>query len=231
MGIIITYAEKFKKDRYVYIENVLSEDECDEALRYLINDHKSGYSTYGQDSLCPNSICFPRNNLYFLQERKKSFFEDILGLKLVPTYNYSRIYKPGEKLPKHVDRYACEISVTVTIGYIGQVWPIYFLDRNDSAENMYYHMDQTQYTHASYGDKAFSPFIDTSNKLKFDIKKGDGVFYRGCELTHWRDEYVEGEEQAQVFFHFVNANGPYKDLNTQKNIYTIQDFKNNAGII
>ena len=34
--------------------------------------------------------------------------------------------------------------------------------------------------------------------------------YRGCELNHWRPPY-KGQWQVQVFFHFVDANGPYKD--------------------
>jgi hypothetical protein len=80
-------------------------------------------------------------------------------------------------------------------------------------------MHQLGITGNGLGDKCFSPYMNTSNKLKFEIKKGDGLFYRGCELIHWRDEYMEGQEQAQVFFHYVNANGPYRDLNSEKQYY------------
>ena len=38
---------------------------------------------------------------------------------------------------------------------------------------------------------------------------GDAVVYKGCELYHWREKYIEGQWQAQVFLHYVDANGPH----------------------
>lgn len=39
---------------------------------------------------------------------------------------------------------------------------------------------------------------------------GDGVIYKGCEIEHSRKEF-EGDEYVQVFLHYVDADGPYKD--------------------
>ena len=33
-------------------------------------------------------------------------------------------------------------------------------------------------------------------------------FIGGCDLYHWRKKYKEGKWQAQVFLHYVDANGP-----------------------
>lgn len=44
-----------------------------------------------------------------------------------------------------------------------------------------------------------------------NMKVGDAVLYRGQEVEHWRGEYTQGEWQAQVFLHYVDANGPHKD--------------------
>lgn len=44
----------------------------------------------------------------------------------------------------------------------------------------------------------------------FDIKPGDAVVYHGAKLEHWRDEF-QGDAQAQVFFHWVYADGPEKN--------------------
>lgn len=46
---------------------------------------------------------------------------------------------------------------------------------------------------------------------KVDMKVGDAVLYRGQEVEHWREEYTEGQWQAQVFLHYVDANGKHKD--------------------
>ena len=45
----------------------------------------------------------------------------------------------------------------------------------------------------------------------FELKEGDAVLYAGCDQEHWRPGIYEGEGLAQVFFHYVNQNGPYKN--------------------
>ena len=36
------------------------------------------------------------------------------------------------------------------------------------------------------------------------------LLYRGCDIPHWRPVY-KGEWQAQVFVHYVDADGPYAE--------------------
>jgi hypothetical protein len=45
------------------------------------------------------------------------------------------------------------------------------------------------------------------------METGDLVIYRGCEVEHWREEFIapEGSYHIQVFLHYVDANGPYAD--------------------
>ena len=40
------------------------------------------------------------------------------------------------------------------------------------------------------------------------LNPGDGLLYKGMELTHWRNAY-EGDRLFQVFMHYVDANGPH----------------------
>ena len=49
--------------------------------------------------------------------------EKVTGLKLYPAYTYARIYKKGDELKRHKDRFSCEISTTMNLG--GDDWPIY----------------------------------------------------------------------------------------------------------
>jgi len=44
-----------------------------------------------------------------------------------------------------------------------------------------------------------------ASEIMMDV--GDAVLYRGCEKYHWRNKF-EGKWQAQVFLHYVDANGP-----------------------
>jgi hypothetical protein len=81
------------------------------------------------------------------------------GIKLSPTYSYARIYKEGDVLARHKDRYSCEISTTLNLG--GDSWPIY--------------LDPT-------GRKGQAG-------IKVDLKPGDMLIYSGCDLEHWREEF------------------------------------------
>ena len=45
----------------------------------------------------------------------------------------------------------------------------------------------------------------------YELKEGDAILYAGCDQEHWRPGMYKGEGMAQVFFHYVNQNGPYKN--------------------
>ena len=59
--------------------------------------------------------------LYYLKCQPD--MEKATGLKLYPAYTYARIYKKGDILKRHKDRFSCEISTTMNLG--GDDWPIY----------------------------------------------------------------------------------------------------------
>ena len=47
--------------------------------------------------------------------------EEVTELKLYPAYTYARIYKKGDVLKRHKDRFSCEISTTMNLAVtIGQ---------------------------------------------------------------------------------------------------------------
>lgn len=49
--------------------------------------------------------------------------ERAAGCALLPTYSYARLYSHGQSLPRHRDRAAAEIAVTVHLGYLGATPP------------------------------------------------------------------------------------------------------------
>ena len=107
------------------------------------------------------------------------------GLKLIPTYSYTRIYKNGDVLHRHKDRFSCEISTTMNLG--GDKWPIYIEPnpkKGGDTDNGY----KSEYT----------------DGVKVDLKPGDMLVYRGNICEHWRDKFT-GKDCAQVFLHYNNA--------------------------
>jgi hypothetical protein len=65
-------------------------------------------------------------------------------------------------------------------------------------------------------DKNYSwPFFVKSLNNKensIDLKPGDLIIYKGCEIDHWRNAF-KGLNHSQVFLHFNEKNGQYNVVN------------------
>lgn len=94
-----------------------------------------------------------------LLQKVKPRMEQETGLKLIETYSYARIYKKGDELKRHKDRYSCEISTTMHLG--GDEWSIFV---EPSGEE---------------GKKG----------IEIQLTQGDMLIYRGCDLEHWREPF------------------------------------------
>jgi len=108
---------------------------------------------------------------------------------LYPAYTYARVYKKGDELKRHKDRFSCEISTTMNLG--GDDWPIY-LSPNENVGAP----DGKNITVAS-----------KAKGVRVDLKPGDMLVYRGVELEHWRKKF-KGKECVQVFLHYNNRKTP-----------------------
>jgi len=170
---------QFAVEKYTTLKNFLEVQKCNELTSELFK--MVGSRATGKDEQCPNSESAPAAKVFEeLLVDMLPRLEKASGKKLLPTYSYARLYKQGEELPIHIDRPACEISATITLGFDSNVWPIYMGD------------------------------ADKTNASKIEMAVGDAVLYRGTEKHHWRDKF-EGKWQAQVFLHYVDANGPYTE--------------------
>ena len=133
----------FKKDNYIIVKNVLSKDVCDVAYNYLLLKRKvANYffekkfisefdQTHGvwNDPQVPNTYSLYGDILMeTLLTTIKPKMEKITNLKLIETYAYTRVYKKGDVLEKHTDRFSCEVSATLNLG--GDKWPIYLKNKN-----------------------------------------------------------------------------------------------------
>jgi hypothetical protein len=173
----------FKDNKYVIVSDLVDRETCkslSDHLLELVNAEKTS-----KDSQCPLSESIYGDPIFDkLLEDLKPKIEAATGLKLNPTYSYARKYAPGDELKPHIDRAACEISATLTLGYDGKVWPIH-VSRDDTVQK---------------------------DVGAIDLDVGSIVIYRGMEINHWREPYKEGNWQCQVFLHYVDAEGPHKDL-------------------
>jgi hypothetical protein len=154
------------KNRYISpFEEVLGKYETDE--QQVANT----YSTYGDIAMDT------------LMLKIQPIMEQKTKLKLTPAYTYARVYKKGDILKRHKDRFSCEISTTLNLG--GDNWPIYV--EPSGKEN--------------------------KKGVKVNLKPGDMLIYLGCELEHWREPFEGNEcVQVFLHYNNVKTKGAQENM-------------------
>ena len=170
----------FKKNKYTVIKQAISKDLASFVANYF-SIQKQVYDTClkeryispfedmlgryeGNNQQVPNTYSHYSNiAMETLMLKCQPQMEKTTGLKLYPAYTYARIYKKGDVLKRHKDRFSCEISTTMNLG--GDDWPIYLEPSGET------------------GKKG----------VRVDLKQGDMLVYSGCELEHWREKFKGNE--------------------------------------
>ena len=196
----------FKKKKYTVIRQAISKDLAAFVANYFLMQ-KQVYDTCraqryispfeniighyeGRDEQIPETYSQYSNiAMETLMLKCQPEMEKVTGLKLYPAYTYARIYKKGDELKRHKDRFSCEISTTMNLA--GDDWPIYL--EPDPKKG---------------GIKPGVGYVSDNTKgIKVDLKQGDMLVYSGCELEHWRNKF-RGKECVQVFLHYNNRKTP-----------------------
>ena len=155
---------------YKLIKNFFSKEELNVFKKYCYNKLDLN-KDYRLDSQSFSPAWYNDPLMTSLLDTKLPLVEKESNLKLFQTYAYWRYYVLGATLKQHIDRPACEISVTACIKKYDN-WPL---------------------------------IIEGET---FELEEGDALLYAGCEQKHGRPDIYKGEGMAQVFFHYVNQNGP-----------------------
>lgn len=117
--------ETLIKDNFLLINNFLEKENADR----LANSFRdfANQQQLTADSQVPGSQAYYnyRPFLKLLIEKIKTM-NDIVGVKLLPTCAYSRVYKKGNILNPHLDRPSCEISITINLSGTDP-WPFYIM--------------------------------------------------------------------------------------------------------
>ena len=166
----------FKKNKYTVIRQAISKDLAAFVANYF-SMQKQVYDTCrkaryispfetllgryeGNNEQMPNTYSYYSDiAMETLMLKCQPKMEEVTGLKLYSAYTHARIYKKGDELKRHKDRFSCEISTTMNLG--GDPWPIYL--EPSGKEGL--------------------------KGIKVDLKQGDMLVYSGCELEHWRNKF------------------------------------------
>lgn len=177
----------------IYDVSSIIESPPNERGRILYDGDLYHFTHIAEESQVSGSLSrynYPKYNEahYIIKKR----IENIIGKKLFTTYHYDRFYFNHQKLEKHIDRDACEISLSLHVSSNPKniEWPFFIKTPSGNSESAV-------------------------------LKPGDGFLYKGCERPHWRNELnIQNKRKFfslkkdkddvwyhQIFFHYVLADG------------------------
>jgi len=121
------------ENNYFLVDDYMHPERAAWLFNYLKTSIAFYPDQYGQpDQQVPGAPC--ASNMWEMLEMlvdNAAPMKAFLGEPVFPTYVYSRLYKNGCELKPHVDRPACEISMTVHLGSDGTPWPFYIRKPNN----------------------------------------------------------------------------------------------------
>ena len=191
----------FKKDKFTIIEKAIDLKIANFVYNYFLMKRQVARTMFDEKYISPfttefgiwNDSQVPNTYSHYADIAMETLLllvqpvmEKKTGIKLIPTYSYARIYKKGDILNRHKDRFSCEISTTLNLG--GDPWPIYI----EPDSKMGRVIEGKGY------------ISDNTKGIKVNLKPGDMLVYKGNLLEHWREPF-EGENCGQVFLHYNNA--------------------------
>lgn len=188
----------FKKNNYSIIKNAISKEMARFSYEYFLLKRLVARTLFDTNFISPFTDYFGVWNDQQVPETY-SHYSDILmetllvkllplmeketGLKLSPNYSYARIYKKGDILKRHKDRFSCEISTTLNLG--GDDWPIYL--EPSGKEGL--------------------------KGIKVNLSPGDMLVYKGNILEHWRETFEgENCAQVFLHYNNKNTKGSDKNI-------------------
>ena len=165
----------FKKNKYLVLKKAISRDLAKFVTEYFmlkkrvareffdsryISQFTTEWGVWNDEQIPETYSHYADVAMETLLTWVQPIMEKHTGLKLSPTYSYARIYKKGDVLKRHKDRFSCEISTTMFLG--GDPWDLY-LEPNKNV-----------------GKPPAGVYVPTTNKgIKVTLKPGDMLIYSG----------------------------------------------------
>ena len=124
--------------------------------------------------------------------------EKITGVKLLPSYSYSRVYPRGARLEVHSDRQSNEHSINLTLGYSDDIiWD--------------FSMEARQLSEHEILNPVPAPDFGGNDYTNVKMNPGDAAAYRGVHFRHARLTPNPNAWSAHLFMGWVDRDGPFNN--------------------
>ena len=128
-----THNTEFDDNGFLYLKNLYEPKKLitpipkERGLYRYSGENENEYEFSGEDQVAGSTSRYWYPYYKKVHNDIRIIIENKIGRKLYNTYYFDRFYFSGNVLSKHVDRPACEISVSIHISSnFSEYWPIYF---------------------------------------------------------------------------------------------------------
>ena len=172
-------AAAFARDRRVVLPALLHPTQIAALRRYYRALVDEGFVAFG-DHAPGRYVAHNEPLARFFHRRLSGLVSAIAGEPVRPSYVYFASYRPGARIARHKDRAQCAFTLSMLVDHTPEPsgpspWPLWV----DAAPD------------GSGGGVAAS------------LGLGDGLFFRGIELRHWREPLPAGHTSTSLLFHYV----------------------------
>lgn len=195
-----TASQTFQDEKYVVVEKILPSYYM-RAMKTFFREYVSnGFMAFDGRQVKHR---FYEHNLPLARFFHRDFtklMSIIVGEDVKPSYAFSASYFGEAALDPHIDRAQCEYSISFQVDYQPEPkddlspWGLY-VSPLELAERQH----KGSFPWGDYPED--DP--DSRKCKKVHLRSGDGLFYRGCELVHYRYPLEKGHTSTSIFFHYV----------------------------
>jgi hypothetical protein len=171
-------ARRFRRDGHVVVDNLIHPTQLAAVRRYYRELIAEGHVDLADEHAMSRRYRAHDEILARVIHRGlTALVGELAGAQMVPSYSFLASYRPGATLPRHRDRPQCAITVSLLIDYRPE----------------------------PDGPAPWAIHLKTRGRHSTAIRLGlgAGLFFRGTQLTHWRDRLPDGHHSTSLLLHYV----------------------------
>lgn len=177
LSAVDTLVPQFERG-FVAVDGLVHPFHVGALRRYYRYHTRMGTFVLGDEQSPGRYVAYDESVTRFMHQQLTTAISDIARTVVRPSYSYLSLYTGGAALDPHIDREACEYTVSLAIDASpepdAQVpWPLNL----GLAEG----------------------------SLAVWQRLGEGLLFRGRYLPHWRERLADGYTSSSVLLHYVDA--------------------------
>jgi hypothetical protein len=197
--IIEQAREDFRQNKYSVLRRLLPPAQMSAMRRFYRQYIEQGFMHFGDAQVSRRFRQVDEPLARFFHRNFTELMSQLAGEAVKPSYVFAASYKEFAELKPHTDRKQCEFSISFQVDYQPEAdvspWAL-FISKPDFPIDFDNPYATPNFPAENQDSETNSPIF---------LASGDALFYKGCEVIHYRYPLPAGHQSTSLFFHYVPA--------------------------